>query len=147
MGALMFPDYNGENIVYETPYNTQVLEMDDIAFKKMAEQMAVSMSNTEEKHGQLLEWILQSDRKTYVYGFTDLLKLDLRKDLVKVNIPVTILAATQPYGKEIAEKNYREQYQNLNTYSLNFAEGAGHFIMFDSPEWFKDQIKSELSIK
>lgn len=147
MGALMFPDYNSENIVYETPYNIQVLEMDDTAFKNMAQQMAISMSSNEEKHVQLSEWIIQSDRKTYAYGYTDLLKLDLRKDLAKVNIPVTILAATQPYGRELAEKNYSDQYQNLNSYSIHFAEKAGHFIMFDDPKWFKDQIKSELSIK
>lgn len=121
--------------------------MDDVTFKKMAQQMVVSMSSNEERHDQLSEWIMQSDRKTYAYGYTDLLKLDLRKDLVKVNLPVTILAATEPYGRELAEKNYRDQYQNLNSYSLIFADGAGHFIMFDAPKWFKDQIKSELSIK
>lgn len=147
MGALMLPDYNSENMVYENPYSAYLLGMDDVAFKEMAEPMAISMSNNKEKHDQLLEWILQSDRKTYVYGYTDILKIDLRKDLAKVNIPVTILAATHPYGKEIAEKNYKEQYQNLKSYSLSFADGAGHFIMFDDPEWFKDQIKSELRIK
>lgn len=146
MGALMFPDYDSENIVYDTPYNTQLLAMDESAFKKMAEQMAVSMSTNEEKHAQLVDWIVQTDRKTYVYGYTDLLKLDLRKELVKITIPVTILAATQPYGKEAAEYNYREQYRNLADYALHFADGAGHFIMFDAPEWFEDQIKSELRI-
>lgn len=144
MGALMMPDYKSENIVYENPYNKQMLEMSDEDFAAMATQTAPAMNLNKEKHELLKKWILQSDRKIYVYGYTDLLKLDLREDLARISTPVTILAATQPYGKDAAEKNYREQYSRLENYTLHFAENSGHFIMFDQPEWFLEKVKAEL---
>ncbi len=144
MGALMMPNYDSEKIAYETPYNKQMLEMDTTAFKNMATQMAGSMTLNKAKVPQLTEWILQADRETYVYGYTDLLKLDLREDLSNITIPVTILAATHPYGKEMAEATYNSQYKQLKKYDIYFAENAGHFIMFDQPEWFKQKIASEL---
>ena len=143
-GALMIPNYKSENMVYESPWNTQMLEMDDIAFEKMAVQMSSGMAVTTEKHEQLKNWILKSDRETYVYGYTDLLKLDLREDISKINIPVTVLAATHPYGLEMAKNTYEEQYKNLETYEIEYAEGSAHFIMYDKPEWFMSQIKKHL---
>lgn len=143
-GALMMPNFKSENIVYENPYNKQLLEMDAVKFREMAKQMAASMTMNKEKHKQLENWIANTDRETYVYGYTDLLKLDLREDISKINVPVTILAATQPYGKEAAKKNYTEQYKNLKDYKLLFAEESGHFIMYDKPTWFIEQVKNEL---
>ena len=144
-GALMMPNYKSEYIVYDNPYNKQQLEMDSVKFRGMAKQMAASMSLNKEKYKQLEDWIVMTDRETYVYGYTDLLKLDLREDVGKIKIPVTILAATEPYGKEAAKKNYTEQYKNLKDYKLLFADGSAHFIMYDKPEWFLAQIKSELA--
>lgn len=147
MGVLMIPNYKSENMVYDSPYNKQMLEMNDQDFKKMTEQMAQSMSLNKAVHQQLSDWMIMSDRKTFVYGYVDLLKLDLRDKLSNIVIPVSILAATQPYGKSVVETNYRGQYKNLKNYTLNFAENAGHFIMYDQPEWFLKTIKSELQIK
>ena len=147
MGALMIADYDSKNIEYDTPYNHQMLEMDDADFATMAKQMSANMSQNTEKQQELTDWMINSDRKTYVYGYTDLLKLDLRPALSKIKIPVTILAATEPYGQDMVEKNYGEQYQNLDGYSIYVAEGSSHFIMYDKPEWFLSQIKSALITK
>lgn len=146
MGALMMPNYSSENIAYDNPYNQQMLGMKDAEFEKMATQMASSMTKIEEKQRQLIHWMMVTDRETYVYDYTDLLKTDLREDLSKIKSPVVILGATYPYGKEVAEKNYTEQYKNLEDYSLRFAEGSAHFIMYDAPEWFAGQVKSELDL-
>lgn len=143
-GALMMPNFKSENMVYDNPWNKQMLEMDAEAFEKMAKQMASRMTLNTEKHEQLKDWIIQSDRETYVYGYTDLLKLDLREDIVKITIPVTVLGATHPYGMEVAKKTYKEQYKNLESYNMEFAEGSAHFIMFDQPVWFLNQILKEL---
>lgn len=144
MGALMMPDYDSEAIVYDNPYNTQVLEMDEEAFQNMANQSAQYMTQNSEKREQIADWIIKTDRKTYVYGYTDLLKLDLREALGSIKTPVHILAATYPYGKEAVEINYRKQYEKLENYSLKFAEGSGHFIMYDQPEWLIDEIQTAL---
>ncbi len=142
-GALMIPNYKSEDITYNTPYNKQLLAMDDAAFLTMANQMAIGMSLKEEKRQQIADWILNADRETYVYGYTDLLKLDLRADLVKIKTPVIILAAMHPYG-EMVKKTYHEQYKYLEKYDIKFAENAAHFIMYDQPEWFLSQVKAQL---
>ncbi|NJB71534.1 pimeloyl-ACP methyl ester carboxylesterase [Saonia flava] len=142
-GALIMPNFNSDYMIYDSPYNKQTLAMSDEDFEAMASQMAQGMTMNIEKKDLIKNWMIQADRETYVYGYTDLLKLDLRKDISNIKIPVTVLGATQPYGKEAAQKNYKEQYKNLESYNLIFAEGAAHFIMFDNPEWFVDQLKAQ----
>nr|WP_321221247.1 alpha/beta hydrolase [uncultured Psychroserpens sp.] len=143
-GALMIPNFNSETIVYDNPFNQSLLDMDETSFEAMATQMASNMSLNKEKHTLIKDWILKTDRKTYVYGYTDLLKLDLRDTISKITIPVAILAATEPYGEDVVKQTFNEQYKKLGDYSIKFAKDAAHFIMFDQPEWLINAIKEEL---
>lgn len=144
-GALMFPNYNSDDMVYDSPYNNQVLAMTEEDFSKMAVGMATGMTSNEEKRAQIVDWMKKADRKTYVYGYTDYLKVDLREDISKISIPVTVLAATQPFGEAMAKQTYESQYKNLANYELRFAPEASHFIMFDQPQWFMEQLKISLN--
>ncbi|WP_394974378.1 alpha/beta fold hydrolase [uncultured Croceitalea sp.] len=143
-GALMMPNFNSENIAYESPWNNQLLGMNEVSFEKMASQMAAGMTLNTKKQQQITDWIIQADRETYVYGYTDLLKLDLREDIAKIEIPVKVLGATHPYGLEMAKATYEKQYKNLKGYEIEFAEGSAHFIMYDKPEWFLEKIVAAL---
>lgn len=143
-GALLIPNFDSETIVYDNPFNQRLLVMDDDSFETMANQMASGMSINKSKHDQIKEWILHSDRETYVYGYTDLLKLDLRKALSKITVAVTILAATEPYGEETVRNIYTEQYKNLEHYAIKYAPKSAHFIMYDQPEWLLSNIVQEL---
>ena len=82
-----------------------------------------------------------ADRKTYVYGYTDYLRLDMRNSLKNINLPVTIIAAALPYGKNRVRQTYQNQYRNLEKYDFIIADNSAHFIMFDEPDWFLKQIK------
>ncbi|WP_394747948.1 alpha/beta fold hydrolase [Spongiimicrobium salis] len=143
-GALMIPNFNSEDMVYDSPYNQQLLQMNDSVFKTRAVQMAGFMSLNKEKHEQLTQWILEADRETYVYGYTDLLRLDLREAIANITSPVAVIAATHPYGLAMAQKTYSDQYQNLKTYDILYAEGSAHFIMYDKSQWFLEQLKLQL---
>lgn len=94
MGALMMPNFKSEHMTYDSPFNKQLLAMEAESFEKMAEQIAAGMVLNMDKQKTVKEWMLKADKETYVYGYTDLLKLDLREDIAKIKIPVTILAAT-----------------------------------------------------
>ena len=144
-GAIMIPNYNPDNLVYDSPFNNRQLAMNDTEFKQLATGMAQGMSLNVEMQKKIKEWILLADRKTYVYGYTDYLKLDLREDLKTITIPVTILAADKPFGKEMVIQTYKNQYANLSNYELIIAENSAHFVMFDKPKWFMEQIKKVLS--
>lgn len=143
IGALMIPNFDAETIVYDNPFSTSILNMDEKSFSAMADQMASFMSLNKEKHAQLKEWILKTDRETYVHGYTDLLKLDLRVVISKIDIPVTILAATSP-NKEVIIAQYEKQYQKMEQKRILYADNAAHFIMFDQPGWFLESVISEL---
>lgn len=143
-GALMMPNFKSEYIVYDNPYNTQLLNMDDASFEKMASQMAQGMTLNESKRAQIKNWMLQSDRETYVYGYTDLLKLDLRDSISSIKSTLTILAATEPYGETTVKQTYQEQYKNLEGYTIKLAPKSAHFIMYDQPEWLLNEIKLAL---
>ena len=144
-GALMIPDFDPKNLAYESPYNNKQLAMDDITFEQTATAMSKGMSTIKSEQERIKNWILEADRQTYVYGYTDYLKLDLREDLINISIPVTIIAASKPYGEEMVKQTYKRQYANLKDYEFIIAQDSAHFIMLDKPDWFLDQIQMILS--
>ncbi|REE08439.1 pimeloyl-ACP methyl ester carboxylesterase [Winogradskyella pacifica] len=145
IGALMMPNFDSKTIVYDNPYNKQLLDMSDENFEAMATQMASGMVINESKKEIIKDWIVETDRETYVYGYTDLLKLDLRTDISKITTPLVVLAAVMPYGLETVKKTYQEQYKNHGHYKIKFAEESAHFIMYDQPQWLLEAIKMELN--
>ena len=144
-GAIMIPNFNPYYLTYDSPHNNQQLAMNDTEFGNMATGMAQGMCLNQAMHKQIEEWMITADRKTYVYGYTDYLKLDMREGLKNISIPTTIIVAEKPYGKQMATQTYNSQYANLSNYNLIIAEGAAHFIMFDKPEWFMEQIEYVLA--
>lgn len=60
-------------------------------------------------HPQLENWILEEDRETYVYGYTELLQLDLRDELSLIEIDTLIVGASYP-NRDLIRNNYESQY-------------------------------------
>jgi pimeloyl-ACP methyl ester carboxylesterase len=145
MRALMMPGVSAEMIQYNSPYNNQVLKQDEQAFRKNAVMMAGGMTADKEKLDTIINWIVRADRKTYVYGYTDLLKLDLREDLKKINAKTLILGATFP-TKEVAKATLENQYTLLKNKRIEMANDSKHFIMFDQPAWFYAQVNTFLKL-
>jgi len=143
MREVMMPNVPAESLFYESPYNKQMLEMNDQQFSNMASMMASNMTLNKEKVDTLTKWILEADRKTWVYGYTDLLKLDLRTILSKVTCETLILGASFP-DVNIAKDNYEKQYVNLSNKTILMASNSKHFVMFDQPTWFYKAINDFL---
>jgi hypothetical protein len=93
--------------------------MKDKAFQQMAVMMASNMTMKHNKIDTLTRWIKEADRNTYVYGYTDLLKLDLRAVLADVKAETLILGASYP-NAEVAKGTFEKQY------AKNF---CNHFII------------------
>ena len=144
MRALMMPGVPAEAIQYESPYNAQMLaqsEEEIIAYAKMSSE---NMTMNPERVEELMKWSLQADRKTFVYGYTDLLKLDLRDALKSIKVPSLVLGASFP-DRDLINKNFNEQYANLNNKEILLAPESKHFIMFDEHEWFYNQVNKFLA--
>jgi pimeloyl-ACP methyl ester carboxylesterase len=101
------------------------------------------MCSNKEKQKLIATMLNQSDRKTFVYGYIDMLNLDLRSELAKIKVPVTILAATFP-NKDSVSKTYQAQYKNLPQVNVLYAENTAHFVMYDQPEWLINQLNTIL---
>jgi len=142
-GALLMPNFNASQMVYDNPFSKQQLAMDSAHFRQMARQMASGMSLNPAKHDQLVDWIMQADRKTYVYGYVDLLKLDLREDLANTTVPVVILAATYPSRQQV-KATWSQQLAKLKEKRIYYADQSAHFIMYDQPAWFIAKIRENL---
>ena len=144
MRELMMPNVPAESLQYESPYNTQLLEMDDEQFKDMATMMAKNMTFKTDKIDTLSNWIYEADRKTWVYGYTDLLKLDLRDTLSKIKCETLIVGASFP-NKEVAKENFEKQYEKLTNKVIKMASNSKHFIMYDEPTWFYNTLNNFLA--
>ncbi len=106
--------------------------------------MAGTMTNTVEKKDTLVKWITEADRQTYVYGYTDLLKLDLRDKLSAITAKTLILGA--PFSdKSTVVANFEKQYANLSGKTIEIAPDSKHFIMFDQAEWFYEKVNGFLN--
>ena len=144
MRELMMPGVPASQIQYKNPYNDQRLKMSDEAFRQIATMMAGNMTINTLKIDTLTKWILEADRKTYVYGYTDLLKLDLRPELEKVKAKTLILGASFP-SAEVAQQTFEKQYSNLKNKTIYLADKSKHFIMFDQPLWLFDKLNAFLA--
>lgn len=143
MRELMMPGVPVEQIKYESPYNKQMLAMNDEQFKQSLTYMAQNMTNKKDKVQVLIDWMLEADRKTYVYGYTDLLKLDLRPRLKKVKAKTLILGAGYP-TLDIAKTNFEKQYNQLGQKTIEMIPDSKHFVMFDQPELFYQKVNAFL---
>lgn len=136
---VMMPHIKAEDLTFDNPYNQRMLDMNKEDFHQNAKYMAGAMTNQPEKVDQLVSWIEAADRKTYTYGYTELLKIDLREDIAGITAETLILAADFP-NKEAVSKNMNEQFEKLNQKQIKIADGSKHFIMFDQKDWFIQQV-------
>jgi pimeloyl-ACP methyl ester carboxylesterase len=141
MRDLMMPGMTADQFQYDNSYNKQQLKMDAAAFAKNVGYFANSMTNNTAKKDTLKQWMIRADRETYVYGYTDLLKLDLRPDLKNIKAKVLVLAASFPDTAAV-QKTLESQFANLSAKTLTIAPDSKHFIFFDQPTWFYTQMNN-----
>ena len=102
------------------------------------------------------EWGLKSDSKTVYDSMLELYGSDLRPSLGKIASPTLVLGTwaglhdqTKAYGmnvtKEMVVDTFRQQYQSVPKLHFAMAETSRHFIMFDDPKWFYEQIDAFLT--
>lgn len=93
----------------------------------------------------IAKWSFDSDRTTLGSTLVELSTTDLRGELAKIKQPNLVL--TSFWGtKETSEKEYNLQYALLKNKTIKVAQ-AKHFIMYDTPEWFYNEIELFLNAK
>ncbi len=146
MREVMMPGVPAEYIRYDSPQVVSSLALGPDSVRTVNRVMASGMATRAADVCSLQAWMNASDRETFVYGYTDLLRLDLRPLLPRIEAPTTILASPQ-YGEDIARGNYEAQYAGLKNHTLHFAPGGKHFVVLDEPTWFVTQLRAALPLQ
>ncbi len=144
MRALMMPGVDAKHIRYDSPQVLRMLRMSEDSLRQTVVMTAQNMTLRPERVDTLVRWMMRADRETYVYGYTDLLKMDLRPQLDRITAETLILGAPFP-DEQVVRENYAKQYANLANKSIRMAPDSRHFIMLDQPTWLHEQINSALT--
>jgi pimeloyl-ACP methyl ester carboxylesterase len=102
------------------------------------------------------QWGLTSDQRTVAEAMADLMSLDLRADVARITAPTLVLGTwsglheqMKKYGTDIPRasfiQTFNEQFGKLPRLHFALAETARHFIMFDDPQWFFQQLDAFLA--
>ena len=118
------------------------------ARRKQVEQTIAGMVRTESLRPALVEHSLASDPGASGQAMHDLILADLRPDVAKIRVPLTVLYVT-PAGAPVTdaqmEQFYRLSYAGAPHAVLKRIPAAYHFIMFDEPETFRAELKAFLA--
>ncbi len=92
---------------------------------------------------RVMSWVRNTDPLAAGDAMFDLFSHDLRDDVAKIKSPTLVLGTWIAYRdyatREEVERRFRNQYTQLKNCKIIMAE-TRHFIMFDDPNWFYQQI-------
>lgn len=117
---------------------------------KQSQQYYLPMMVTaKEKYELISAWGAQSHSRTVAKAMYEMNVIDLREEIAKIKVPVTVLGAWiayKTYGvtKEMSESMFRNQYGMLASKTIIMSDNAKHFIMYDDPQWFFTQMDNFL---
>lgn len=108
-------------------------------------------------HQQELEqWSATSDVHTFVQATIEMMSLDLRAGLSRIQQPVLVLGTWQGWAQSFNQRGlhlgradfvgtFQKQYANLPHMHFAMADYARHFVMWDDPAWFYQQLDAFLA--
>lgn len=124
-----------------TPVVKQFEDMDSTAFVTRQKATFAFMLADTSKLNMVLNWSMQSDRKTMGKTYCQLMNTDLRSSLKSITCPSLIMLEPSFKAKDAEIK---QQYQALQTADLRYATSGLHFIMYDDKEWYMNTIETFL---
>lgn len=94
------------------------------------------------------QWAVASDKSVVAQATYDDMTTDMRPDLQKIKIPVTVLYpwdAKSGYSQAQTDWFYQQNYAGLPNKKFARIDNSYHFIMLDQPEAFLTQVDKFLS--
>lgn len=148
MPAAYNPNATEENV---KPQAKQMMGMvmaaDDSTYAVQQKMGMATMMNDAEHVKAAVKWSIESSRETIAQAMYELMTTDLRQEVATINIPVLVLGnwySAKDYGmtKEIVKNSFESQFQNSSFVEVRIAETAKHFIMWDEPQWFYEEVRT-----
>lgn len=126
----------------------QMQKADDAARQKQRDATISGMINTESMRAGALEDSAKSDTDVSARAYRELVVTDLRPELARITAPTTVLYVT-PKGVPLSDAQmdgyYQASYATLKGAELKRIPDAAHFIMWDQPVRFQQEVKAFLA--
>lgn len=108
------------------------------------------MATSEKDQKTLVDWGLASDQKTVTDAMIELVSTDLRPELKNIQTPVLVIGTwvgLKDYGVTEASATdlFHQQYAAVGNLHFVMAQQARHFVMWDDPDWFYQQVDAFLA--
>jgi len=117
----------------------------DATFAQQQQMTMSAMDTNKEEIDLAVEWSIASDRKTMAQAMYEIMTTDLRDEVATVKCPILVFGSwygAKDYGitKEMVAMNYQNQFSKANDCTIKIAETAKHFVMWDEPKWFQENL-------
>jgi pimeloyl-ACP methyl ester carboxylesterase len=114
------------------------------------------MVTADDHHDLIKSWSRASDPRTVANAMADLYGTDLRAGLARANAPTLVLGTwsglheqLKQYGMNLSREDvvatFETQFEEVKRLRFVLSETARHFIMFDDPQWFFEQLDAFLT--
>jgi pimeloyl-ACP methyl ester carboxylesterase len=121
--------------------NTLAQTQDDYAKSETA--FMHSLVKSPEGRKQAIKWAVASDKSVVARAMYEDMTMDIRSELPKIKIPVTMLYpwdALSGFPQPATDKLYQENYAALPNKKIVRIDDSFHFIMLDQPDKFAAQV-------
>ena len=109
------------------------------------EQMFPGMTRVEAMRPMLLQGVRETDRRTAANAFHELIMTDLRPELARITVPMTVLYVHPPdvpLSAEEFDRAMRLAYASALRARVLKVEDSRHFIQFDQPARFVAEVEA-----
>jgi pimeloyl-ACP methyl ester carboxylesterase len=137
LNALMNPNFKSVTNPDCSAMTEKLLSATNEEFRSMQKATMPRLLADTSMMDTVVGWSVRSDRKTFANMFCDFSNTDLRDKIKTITCPSMIML--EPYFKNM-KPEIEDQYKNLPTADLRYANNGLHFIMFDDRTWYNQQL-------
>lgn len=147
LSALSDPLANADSLKKNPMFNAEVVVKNfenlpnDGFIDRTAKVMIYQVADTARAR-QIATWQYLSNRRTLGMTLIEMATTDLREDIARIKEPVLVLGSIY-MTKENSYKLIGEQFKKANNVTIHVADSK-HFIMYDQPSWFLNEINTFL---
>ena len=125
----------------------RMMASDDAARRKVIEATIATMIKAEDRRAEAVTQSFASDAGMSARSMHELISTDLRPELANVKVPVTVLYVRSPVAPVTDAQMdgfYKLSYANVPQAKLVRIPDAWHFIMWDAPQRFAEEVRAFL---
>jgi pimeloyl-ACP methyl ester carboxylesterase len=149
LGAVQMPDITPDQLKsMATRMRDNMKSQDAATFAEGQRRSVASMVAKPDDLDRVLGWGKKSDGATVMNAMHDLIATDLRQDIARIKSPTLVLGTWIAYKeyttRAAVENTFKTQYQKLSGVTIEVADTARHFIMYDDPKWMFERMEKFL---